>query len=157
MLQTFNTNTSVILQGITMTSLDLLPSGHREYLDRGFLLISVVYFQRKVKCWTNLTNSSKWRQDRIWCFTNTSAILQAITVTSLQDIGNILIAVFYWFHSLIFNGKLSVEQIWQTTLKQFFFTNNGRHDDVVRTLINHSVFSMALKKMYFKKIIVNES
>jgi hypothetical protein len=50
MLQNFNTNTSAILQGITMTSLALLPSGHREYLDRGFLLlsVSVVYFQRKV-------------------------------------------------------------------------------------------------------------
>jgi hypothetical protein len=48
MLQNFNTNTSAILQGITMTSLALLPSGHREYLDRGFLLRSVVYFQRKV-------------------------------------------------------------------------------------------------------------
>jgi hypothetical protein len=48
MLQNFNTNTSAILQGITMTSLGLLPSGHREYLDRGFLLLSVVYFQRKV-------------------------------------------------------------------------------------------------------------
>jgi hypothetical protein len=157
MLQNFNTDTSAILQGITMTSLALRPSGHREYLDRDFLLISVVYFQRKVQCWTNLTNSSKWRQDRRWCFTNTSAILQAITVTSLQDIGNILIVVFYWFHSLIFNGKLSVEQIWQTKLKQFFFTNNSWHDDVLRTLINHSVFSMASKKIYFKKIIVNES
>jgi hypothetical protein len=31
-----------------MTSLALRPSGHREYLDRDFLLISVVYFQRKV-------------------------------------------------------------------------------------------------------------
>jgi hypothetical protein len=31
--------------------------------------------------------------------TNTSAILQAITMTSLPDIGNILIAIFYWFHS----------------------------------------------------------
>jgi hypothetical protein len=151
MLQNFNTDTSATLQVITMTSLALRPSGHREYLDRDFLLISVVYFQRKVKRWTNLTNSSKWRQDRRWCFTNTSAILQAITVTSLQDIGNILIAFFYWFHSLIFNGKLSVEQIWQTTLKQFFFTNNGRHDDVVRTLINHSVFSMTLKKCISKR------
>jgi hypothetical protein len=46
----FNTNTSAILQGITMTSLALRPSGHREYLDRDFLFISVVYFQRKVKC-----------------------------------------------------------------------------------------------------------
>jgi hypothetical protein len=44
------TNTSAILQEITMTSLALRPSGHREYLDRDFLLISVVYFQRKVKC-----------------------------------------------------------------------------------------------------------
>jgi hypothetical protein len=60
----FNTNTSAILQGITMTSHALRPSGHREYLDCDFLLISVVYFQRKVKCRTNLTNSSKWRQDR---------------------------------------------------------------------------------------------
>jgi hypothetical protein len=50
MLQNFNTNTSAILQGITMTSLALRPSGHREYLDRDFLFISVVYFQRKVKC-----------------------------------------------------------------------------------------------------------
>jgi hypothetical protein len=120
MLQNFNTNTSAILQWITMTSLALRPSGHWEYLDRNFLFISVVYFQRKVKCWTNLTNSSKWRQDWRWCFTNTSAILQAITMTSLPDIGNILIAIFYWFQSLIFNGKLSVEQIWQTTLKHFF-------------------------------------
>jgi hypothetical protein len=46
----FNTNTSAILQGIMMTSLALRPSGHREYLDRDFLLISVVYFQRKVTC-----------------------------------------------------------------------------------------------------------
>jgi hypothetical protein len=88
--------------------------------------------------------------------TNRSAILQAITMTSLPDIGNILITIFYWFHSLLFNGKLSVEQIWQTTLKQFFFTNNGWHDDVLRTLINHSVFSRALKKMYFKKIILQK-
>jgi hypothetical protein len=36
-------------------------------------------------------------------------------------------------------------------LKQFFFTNNGRHDDVLRTLINHSVFSMTLKKNVFQK------
>jgi hypothetical protein len=49
MLQNFNTDISAILQGITMTSLALRPSGHREYLDRDFLLISVVYFQRKVK------------------------------------------------------------------------------------------------------------
>jgi hypothetical protein len=48
MLQNFNT--SAILQGITMTSLALGPFGHREYLDRDFLLISVVDFQRKVKC-----------------------------------------------------------------------------------------------------------
>jgi hypothetical protein len=34
MLHNFNTNTSAILQGITMTSLALRPSGHREYLDR---------------------------------------------------------------------------------------------------------------------------
>jgi hypothetical protein len=53
--------------------------------------------------------------------TNTSAILQPITMTSHPDIGNILIAIFYWFNSFIFNGKLSVEQIWQTTLKYFFF------------------------------------
>jgi hypothetical protein len=50
MFQNFNTDTSAILQGITMTSLALRPPGHREYLDRDFLLISVVYFQRKVKC-----------------------------------------------------------------------------------------------------------
>jgi hypothetical protein len=50
MLQNFNTNTSEVLQGITMTSLALRPSGHREYLDCDFLLISVVYFQRKVTC-----------------------------------------------------------------------------------------------------------
>jgi hypothetical protein len=43
--------------------------------------------------------------------TNTSAILQGITMTSLPDIGNILIAIFYRFHSFILNGKLSVEQI----------------------------------------------
>jgi hypothetical protein len=130
-----------------MTSLALRPSGHREYLNRYFLLISVVNFQQKVKCWTNLTNSSKFRQDRRWCFT-------ILTLTQARFCRQ-LIAIFYWFHSLIFNGKLSVEQIWQTTLKQFFFTN-GWHD-VLRTLINHSVFSMALKKMYFKKIIVNKS
>jgi hypothetical protein len=63
MLQNFNTDTSAILQGITMTSLALRPSGHREYLDRGeyldrdFLLISVVYFQRKV-----LNKSDKQQQ-----------------------------------------------------------------------------------------------
>jgi hypothetical protein len=50
MLHNFNTNTSAILQGITMTSLALGPSGHREYVDGDFLLILVVYFQRKVKC-----------------------------------------------------------------------------------------------------------
>jgi hypothetical protein len=49
MLQNFNTNRSAILQEITMTSLALRSSGHQEYLDRDFLLISVVYFQRKVK------------------------------------------------------------------------------------------------------------
>jgi hypothetical protein len=38
MLQNFNTNTSAILQGITMTSLAHRPSGHREYLDRGFFI-----------------------------------------------------------------------------------------------------------------------
>jgi hypothetical protein len=46
--------------------------------------------------------------------TNTSAILQGITMTLLSghpDIGNILIAIFYSFQSFIFNGKLSVEQI----------------------------------------------
>jgi hypothetical protein len=36
MLQNFDTNTSAILQGITMTSLALRPFGHREYLDRDF-------------------------------------------------------------------------------------------------------------------------
>jgi hypothetical protein len=36
-------------------------------------------------------------------------------------------------------------------LKQFFFTNKGRHDDVLRTLINHSVFSMAFEKNVFQK------
>jgi hypothetical protein len=40
--QNFNTNTSATLAR--------RPSGHREYLDRDFLLISVVYFQRKFKC-----------------------------------------------------------------------------------------------------------
>jgi hypothetical protein len=40
----FYTDTRAILQEITMTSLALRPSGHREYLDRDFLLISVVYF-----------------------------------------------------------------------------------------------------------------
>jgi hypothetical protein len=39
MLQNFNTNTSAILQGITMTSLALRPSGHREYLDRHFFIV----------------------------------------------------------------------------------------------------------------------
>jgi hypothetical protein len=60
MHQNFNTNTSAILQGITMTSLALRPFGHREYLDRDdFLLISVVYFQRKVKV---LNKSDKQQQ-----------------------------------------------------------------------------------------------
>jgi hypothetical protein len=48
MLQNFNTDTSAILQGITMTSLALRPSGHREYLDRDFLLISVVEILQKL-------------------------------------------------------------------------------------------------------------
>jgi hypothetical protein len=30
-------------------------------------------------------------------------------MTSLPDIGNILIAIFYWFQSFIFNGELSVD------------------------------------------------
>jgi hypothetical protein len=59
MLQNFNTNSSAILQGITMTSLALEPSGHREYLARDFLLISVVYFQRKVRV---LNKSDKQQQ-----------------------------------------------------------------------------------------------
>jgi hypothetical protein len=38
MLHNFNTNTSAILEAITMTSLALRPSGHREYLDRDFFI-----------------------------------------------------------------------------------------------------------------------
>jgi hypothetical protein len=38
-------------------------------------------------------------------------------LTCSPDIGNILIAIFYWFQSFIFNGKLPVEQIWQTAAK----------------------------------------
>jgi hypothetical protein len=77
--------------------------------------------------------TSRCRRDRRWCFT----ILTQ--------------ARFCRDFAFIFNGKLSVEQIWQTTLKQFFFTNNGWHDDVLRTLINHSVFRWHWKKCISKR------